>query len=69
MTLGRESDYGSSACAWPGRRRQPKWSRSIYERPDTRINGRVLTDIEYEIEPAGEAVACVRYPHQQFALE
>ena len=29
----------------------------------------VLTDIEYEIEPAGEAVASIRYPHQQFALE
>jgi hypothetical protein len=29
----------------------------------------VLTDIEHEIEPAGEAVASIRYPHQQFALE
>jgi len=27
----------------------------------------LLTDIEYEIEPAG--IASVRYPHQQFALE
>jgi hypothetical protein len=69
MTLGRESDYGSSACAWPGWRRQPKWWLSIYERPNTRINGHVLRDIQYEIEPAGEAVASVRYLHQQFALE
>jgi NAD(P)-dependent dehydrogenase (short-subunit alcohol dehydrogenase family) len=45
------------------------WSLSIYERPNTRINGHVLRDIQYEIEPAGEAVASVRYPHQQFALE
>jgi len=29
----------------------------------------VLTDIEYEIEPAVEVVASVRYPHQQFGLE
>jgi hypothetical protein len=29
----------------------------------------VLTDIEHEIEPAGEAVAGVCYPHQQFGLE
>ena len=29
----------------------------------------VLADIQDEIEPAGEAVACIRYPHQQFALE
>jgi hypothetical protein len=28
-----------------------------------------LTDIEYEIEPAVEIVASVRYPHQQFGLE
>jgi hypothetical protein len=27
------------------------------------------SDIEYEIEPAVEAVAGIRYPHQQFALE
>jgi hypothetical protein len=29
----------------------------------------VLTDVEHEIEPAGEAVAGICYPHQQFALE
>jgi len=29
----------------------------------------VLMDIEYEIEPAVEVVASVRYPHQQFGLE
>ena len=29
----------------------------------------VLTDVEHEIESTGEAVASVRYPHQQFALE
>jgi hypothetical protein len=28
-----------------------------------------LFDIEYEIELAGEAVASVGYPHQQFSLE
>jgi hypothetical protein len=28
-----------------------------------------LADIDYEIEPAGEVVASIRYPHQQFALE
>jgi hypothetical protein len=28
-----------------------------------------ISDIEYEIEPAVESVATVRYPHQQFALE
>ncbi len=27
-------------------------------------NAQVLADIEYEIEPAGEVVASVRYPHQ-----
>jgi hypothetical protein len=29
----------------------------------------VLTHVEYEIEPAVEVVASVRYPHQQFGLE
>jgi hypothetical protein len=28
-----------------------------------------LTDIEHEIEPAGETVAGIRYAHKQFALE
>jgi hypothetical protein len=28
-----------------------------------------ISDLEYEIEPASEAVASIRYPHQQFALE
>ena len=34
-----------------------------------RIDVHVLTDIEYEIEPAVEVIASVRYPHQQFGLE
>ncbi len=29
----------------------------------------VLTDVEYEIEPAGESIPGVRYLHQQFAPE
>jgi hypothetical protein len=28
-----------------------------------------LTNIEYEIEPAGQTVASIRDPHEQFALE
>jgi hypothetical protein len=31
--------------------------------------GLALTHIEYEIEPAVEVVASVRYPHQQFGLK
>jgi hypothetical protein len=31
--------------------------------------GTLLTDIEYEVEAAGEVLASIRYPHQQFALE
>jgi hypothetical protein len=36
---------------------------------DGNNDAHVLTDIEYEIVSAGEVVAGVRYPHQQFALE
>jgi hypothetical protein len=28
-----------------------------------------LADVEYEIEPADEVFASIRYPHQQFTLE